>query len=564
MKKPLSFLGLAVALLFAGTVPGHAQSFNTDWELSTANGNKPGWLGTDNDTRGLAHGVVDDGNGNMVERVFVVTGGGEDGDPYAIKVLDAADGSDTGNDLTGIGDFPSPSSGRVLTDVDVSEDGIIIACNEVNNTFLVDSGTEDFRCWRWDSLIDSPTEIITYTPPDKNDDDVGEWIARNFDVAGRADDNSLTLLTDAAQTRWAYRFTTQDNGQSFSVTEIAREPSSEGNPPAGNLHGVGLKGSGASDFLFIEVGATTQPISYAADGTEEARDQGSFNGANSAIKFFEVGSKDWAIAFRWDSGGDNQFAELVDITDGFALGNEVAETANFGRSNAQPNVNGTGDVDVRVNDDNTATVYVLATNNGIGAYTTDAALPVELASFDGTTTDGTVQLAWTTASEMNNAGFRVQHETREGTWAPLGFVESHATGGTTTDAQHYRFSVDDDLRPGPHRFRLTQVDVDGSTHLSAPITVQVPMQEALRLGAPSPNPVQGGTTLSFAVKEATETTVALYNTLGQKVSTLYRGTPPAEQTMEATVRTETLPSGTYFVRMQAADQTRTQRLTVVR
>ena len=58
--------------------------------------------------------------------------------------------------------------------------------------------------------------------------------------------------------------------------------------------------------------------------------------------------------------------------------------------------------------------------------------------------------------------------------------------------------------------------------------------------------------------------VALYNTLGQKVSTLYRGTPPAEQTMEATVRTETLPSGTYFVRMQAADQTRTQRLTVVR
>jgi len=143
-------------------------------------------------------------------------------------------------------------------------------------------------------------------------------------------------------------------------------------------------------------------------------------------------------------------------------------------------------------------------------------------------------------------------------------VESRATGGTTTDAQHYRFVVDEDLRPGPHRFRLKQVDVDGSTHFSDAVPVRVPMQEALRLGAPSPNPVQGTATLSVAVKEATKTTVALYNTLGQKVATLYQGTPPAEQAMEVPVRTETLPSGTYFIRAEAGAQTRTQRLTVVR
>ena len=562
MKKLLSSLGLVLTLLLAGTLPGHAQNFSTDWELSTANGNKPSYIGTDNDTRGIAHGVVDDGSGNMVERVFVVTGGGEDGDPYAIKVLNASDGTDTGNDLSGVGNFPSPGSGRKLTDVGVTDDGIIIACNEVNNTFLVSSGTENFRCWRWDSLTDSPTQIINYTPPDKNDDDIGEWIARNFDVVGSAEDNTLTLLADASKTQWAYRFTTQDNGQSFSVAEVERKPSSDGNPPVGNLHGVGLKGPGASGFLFTGAGATTQPISYDANGNEEARDQGSFNGANSAIRYFEVGSKDWAVAFRWDASGDNQFAELIDITGSFALGTKVAETANFGRSNPQANLNGTGDVDVRINNDNTATVFVLATNNGIGSYTTDAPLPVELSSFDGTSTGGTVQLTWTTASETNNAGFRIQHETPAG-WTELGFVEG-VTGGTTTEAQRYRFTVDEDLSPGPHRFRLKQVDLDGTTHLTDAITVAVPMQDALRLSAPSPNPVQSTATLSFAVKEQAETRVVLYNALGQKVSTLYQGTPSAGQSVDVTVRTETLPSGLYFVRLRAENRTRTQRLTVVR
>jgi hypothetical protein len=545
-----------------GAVPGHAQSFTTDWELSTANGNKPSYIGTDDDTRGIAYGVVDDGNGNMVERVFVVTGGGEDGDPYTIKVLNASDGTDTGNDLSGISSFPSPGSGRKLTDVGVTDDGIIIACNEVNNTFLASSGTENFRCWRWDSLTDSPTQIIDYTPPDKNDDDVGEWIARNFDVTGSAADNTLTLLTDASKTQWAYRFTTQDNGQSFSVTEVERKPSSDGNPPVGNLHGVGLKGTGASDFLFTGAGATTPPIAYAADGTEQARNQGSFNGANSTIKFFEVGSKEWAVAFRWDASGENQFAELVDITDSFALGTKVAETANFGRSNPQANLNGTGDVDVRINDDNTATVFVLATNNGIGSYTTDAPLPVELSSFNGTSTEGAVQLTWTTASETNNAGFRIQHETRDG-WADLGFVKSAAVGGTTSEANTYRFTTED-LSAGTHRFRLKQVDLDGTTHLTDAVTVAVPMQDALQLSAPSPNPVQSAATLSFAVKEATATRVALYNALGQKVSTLYQGTPPAEQSVDVTVGTETLPSGLYFVRLRTGNQTRTQRLTIVR
>ena len=141
--------------------------------------------------------MVDDGSGTMVERVFVSLGGGENSDDYQIRILNASDGTDTGNTLPGVGSLPTPSDGRTVGDVAVSDDGVIIACNSVNNAFTNDGATENFRCWRWDSLTDSPTEIISYTPPDQDGDGEGDWLARQFTVVGSASDNSLTLLAAA-------------------------------------------------------------------------------------------------------------------------------------------------------------------------------------------------------------------------------------------------------------------------------------------------------------------------------------------------------------------------------
>jgi hypothetical protein len=190
-------------------------------------------------------------------------------------------------------------------------------------------------------------------------------------------------------------------------------------------------------------------------------------------------------------------------------------------------------------------------------------LPVEMASFDAVRNGSSVELQWQTASETNNAGFRVQHETDRG-WRELGFVESKAADGTTTEAQSYRYRVRQDLEPGTHRFRLKQVDLDGSTSLSDVVSVEVQMKEALSLGVPSPNPVTGQATLSFAVKEATDAEVVLYNVLGQRVRTLFEGTPRAGQSKALTIRAGDLPSGVYVVQLRANGQTRTQRLTVVR
>jgi hypothetical protein len=192
-------------------------------------------------------------------------------------------------------------------------------------------------------------------------------------------------------------------------------------------------------------------------------------------------------------------------------------------------------------------------------------LPVEMAGFEATRSGSSVELRWSTASETNNAGFRVQHEpVGQDSWQEVGFVESQAKGGTTTEAQTYRYSVQQDLEPGTHRFRLQQQDLDGSTSLSDVVSVEVQMRDALTLRAPAPNPTTGQATVTFAVKEATDAEVVLYDMLGQQVRTLYEGTPAAGQAKALRVRASDLPSGTYMVQLRADGQTRTQRLIVVR
>jgi len=192
-------------------------------------------------------------------------------------------------------------------------------------------------------------------------------------------------------------------------------------------------------------------------------------------------------------------------------------------------------------------------------------LPVELASFGGTQVgDAAVELAWTTASETGSAGFEVQRRgPRTAAWRTVDFVESKADGGTTTQPTTYRLRTEA-LPVGTHQFRLRQVDLDGSAHLHETVPVTLRMQEALRLSGPTPNPVRGQATLSFAVEEARPTRITLFNALGQRVRTVYRGVPAAGQARTARLDASSLPSGTYFLRLRAGDRTETRRVTVVR
>ncbi|MEM6335664.1 MAG: hypothetical protein AAF752_03805, partial [Bacteroidota bacterium] len=79
------------------------------------------------------------------------------------------------------------------------------------------------------------------------------------------------------------------------------------------------------------------------------------------------------------------------------------------------------------------------------AINTLTILPVELTSFDVSIVAGTPRLAWTTATEDDNAGFEVQaRRLDQPDFRTLGFVNG---AGTTSEAQAYSFDATD-LTPG--------------------------------------------------------------------------------------------------------------------
>ncbi len=112
-------------------------------------------------------------------------------------------------------------------------------------------------------------------------------------------------------------------------------------------------------------------------------------------------------------------------------------------------------------------------------------LPVEFASFTATPVERTTLLNWTTAWELNNAHFVVEHSLNGQTWTEIGQV---AGRGTTSSRQAYDF-VHQEPQMGLNYYRLRQVDTDGTTKYSRIVSVSFNGQQNQRLVVyPNPSP----------------------------------------------------------------------------
>jgi len=194
----------------------------------------------------------------------------------------------------------------------------------------------------------------------------------------------------------------------------------------------------------------------------------------------------------------------------------------------------------------------------------DNPLPVELAGFEATADGDRVHLFWSTVSETSNAEFQIQRKSEGANvekeeWEQVGRTEG---SGTTTEAQSYRFT-DEDLPYWTDRlkYRLKQVDTDGSTSYTDPVSVVRAVSKVKLLGI-YPSPARGQATVRYAVPERQDVSLSLYNVLGQEVRTLVRGKRKGRR--KRRVDLSGLSSGVYFLRLRAKNQIETQRLTVVR
>lgn len=161
--------------------------------------------------------------------------------------------------------------------------------------------------------------------------------------------------------------------------------------------------------------------------------------------------------------------------------------------------------------------------------------------------DGRAFLRWSTATELNNEGFYIEHARNGEDWQSLGFVGGV---GTTNEPQHYEY-IAEDLPAGDHYFRLRQVDHDGSFSFSSVNTLYMEGREGpLRI---FPNPVRRGQQLN--IKGGFDQ-IEIYNLTGRRVMELQdTGDLGASQFTD-------LPAGLYHLRIQRHGKMVTEKLVI--
>jgi hypothetical protein len=226
-------------------------------------------------------------------------------------------------------------------------------------------------------------------------------------------------------------------------------------------------------------------------------------------------------------------------------------------------------------------VYIANLGLVVGRFriiiTYDNVVPVEMVSLIASIlqNEKAIQLNWTTATETNNSGFEVERlqdykieKLQE--WETIGFVPGF---GTITEPKSYSF-IDENISTGIYKYRLKQIDFDGSFEYSNEIEVEVDFTpKEFVLYQNYPNPFNPNTIIKYEIQnvETTRrvvfTTLKVYDILGNEVATLVNeekqpGVYEVEFNSQVSHSGEVrnLTSGVYFYQLQAGDFVQTMKI----
>ncbi len=206
--------------------------------------------------------------------------------------------------------------------------------------------------------------------------------------------------------------------------------------------------------------------------------------------------------------------------------------------------------------------------SGTFSNSENVSLPVEMTSFAVVADGGAVQVAWSTASETNNAGFDVQFAHKDSTrFQSAGFV---AGQGTSTSSHAYALRFTPQII-GTYQVRLKQVDFDGAFVYTPMVEVAVTQlssaadgsQVAHSLSAAYPNPFRQSTALTLQTVAAQHVSARLYNAVGQHVRTIWDAPVTAGSATTLSVSADELAPGLYVLRVVGETFTETRQVMVV-
>ena len=212
--------------------------------------------------------------------------------------------------------------------------------------------------------------------------------------------------------------------------------------------------------------------------------------------------------------------------------------------------------------DGTLTNFAL-TGSTSNLVSSDAPFPVELNTFTASVNENSVTLKWETETEVNNYGFEIQRKDpplnplpggEQKGWVDVGFVKGN---GNSNSPKEYSFT-DENITAGSYKYRLKQIDNDGTFEYSDVVEVSFNTPLKFALEQNYPNPFNPSTKIKYSVPSNVKSGTAdvkliVYDILGREIKTLVNEKQQAGN-YEVNFNASGLASGMYIYRIEVGNK----------
>ncbi|UCF06986.1 MAG: T9SS type A sorting domain-containing protein [bacterium] len=199
-------------------------------------------------------------------------------------------------------------------------------------------------------------------------------------------------------------------------------------------------------------------------------------------------------------------------------------------------------------------------------------LDVGLSNFEAHFDGHAMQIAWSTASETNAAGFNILRSTSRGGDRMQINDELIPAKGSTIEGASYAFTDKNVTNSGTYYYWLEDVDLSGSSTVHGPVLVSPgggnDIPAVFRLDQNYPNPFNPITEISYDLPVDCHVTLEVYNVFGQRVATLVDAHQAAgTKVVQWEARDESgmaVTSGVYFYKLQAGSFSAIRKMVLLR
>lgn len=198
---------------------------------------------------------------------------------------------------------------------------------------------------------------------------------------------------------------------------------------------------------------------------------------------------------------------------------------------------------------------------GVDNVTAEGILPVELVSFTGHVSDSRIALTWLTISEVRNAGFEIQEMVIDPTSDSPQYFDKVGFAAAKGGSARTEYSFDLHRPVGVYRYRLKQLDTDGSFAYSPEIEIAVE-PKSVELSQVYPNPTKGTSTIEVTADRTIAVRISVFDALGREVSVVHDGLLDTANAFE--IQSDKLSAGMYFVKAFGEGFVSTRKFAVIK